>query len=263
MNSLRLLLLSLALTFSFTACGPADFEIDGEELELSELSDELTANSKFQTFKGKDDKFYFHLLAGNGEKVLQSQGYASLASAKSGINSVKTNGVNPNRYLFREAKDGTRYFVLQAANGKIIAVSEMYVSAANAQRGAEAVQNIIKTVAEQGPAAPGADRFETFQGLDKSYYWHLKAKNGQIILESQSYTTKAGANNAHATVRTNGVIEARYQVREAADGQFYFVLKAGNGKVIGLSEMYVSKANAERGIQAVITLLNDGVTSAQ
>ena len=43
---------------------------------------------QFQTFKGTDDRHYFHLKAPNGETILQSQGYASLAGAMTGVESV-------------------------------------------------------------------------------------------------------------------------------------------------------------------------------
>ncbi len=253
MTSLRLALLSLAL--AFTACGPADLELDGDEGLTLEVADELTANSRFETFKGKNGKFYFHLRAGNGEKVLQSQGYTTLASARGGIDSVKNNGLNEMRYLFREAVDGSRYFVLVAGNGRIIGVSEMYVSKSNAERGAQTVQNVLKAVVAVSPAVEGDARFETFKGLDEKFYFHLKAENGQLVLHSQSYASKAGATGGIDTVRSNGVNAARYQVREAADGQFYFVLKAGNGKVIGNSELYDSKAGAEAGIEATQAVL--------
>lgn len=251
MNALRLSLLALAV--AVTACGPADASIDGDE--FTDVSGELTASSHFETFTGKDGKFYFHLLAGNGQKVLASQGYASLSGAKGGIETVKTNGVNANRYLQREAVDGSNYFVLVAGNGQIVGVSEMYSSAANAAKGAATVQTIIGVVAATSPAAAGDTRFETFKGLDNKYYFHLKANNGEIVLQSQAYAAKSSATNGISSVRTNGANLARFEVREAKDGQYYFVLKAANGQVIGFSELYVSKSNAEAGVQSVYSLL--------
>lgn len=254
MNALRTSLLMLALTF--TACGPADAFIDGEDTSTMDAESELAASTgKFETFEGKDGQFYFHLLAGNGEKVLASQGYASLQGAQGGIDSVKANGGNTMRYLQREASDGSRYFVLTAANGAIIGMSEMYVSAANSERGAAAVQKVVANIVSSGAAAQGDTRFETFKGLDGKYYFHLKANNGQIVLQSQAYTTKASANNGVASVKTNGVIAARFELRAAADGQTYFVLKAANGAVIGRSELYATHANAERGMATVMTLV--------
>jgi hypothetical protein len=255
MNALRTSLLSL--TLMLTACGPADAYVDGEDtLDTAGAEADLTSQTgKFETFTGKDGKFYFHLLAGNGEKILASQGYATLQGARDGVTSVASNATSATRYLYREASDGSRYFVLTAVNGQIIGVSEMYATAANAERGALAVQACVKNIVSSGAALLGDTRFETFKGLDGKYYFHLKANNGQIVLQSQGYTTAASAANGVTSVRTNGVIAARFQVRAAADGQSYFVLKAANGAVIGRSEMYVSASNAQTGINAVIALI--------
>lgn len=259
MNALRTSLLTLVATFALTACGPADAFVaaDGEEATIDAESELAATIGKFETFEGKDGRHYFHLLAGNGQKVLASQGYSSLAAAVSGIESVRTNAVSSQRYLQREASDGSKYFVVTAANGAIIGVSEMYASAANATRGATAVQAVVKNIVSSGAALIGDTRFETFKGLDGKYYFHLKAKNGEIVLQSQGYTTKTSATNGIASVKTNGAVVARYEVRAAADGNSYFVLKATNGAVIGRSEMYVSKSGAESGIQAVVRLVGE------
>ena len=42
------------------------------------------------------------------------------------------------RYEVRESDDGQWYFVLLAANGEIVATSELYTRAEDAQRGIEA-----------------------------------------------------------------------------------------------------------------------------
>jgi len=254
MNALRTSLLMLAVTLA--ACGPSDAVIDGENDGTMDTESELAATTgRFEIFQGKDGQFYFHLLAGNGEKVLASQGYAAAAGAQGGIDSVKVNGANPMRYLQREASDGSRYFVLAAANGAIVGVSEMYATSSNADRGALTVQKVVANIVSSGTAAQTTTKFETFKGLDNKYYFHLKANNGQIVLQSQAYTTKASATNGVASVKSNGALTSRFEVRAAADGQFYFVLKASNGAVIGRGEMYASKANAERGVSTVVGLL--------
>ena len=254
MTALRTSLLMLAVTL--TACGPADAFVNDDLGETMDAESELAATTgRFETFVGKDGEHYFHLLAGNGEKVLASQGYSTAAAAQGGINSVASNGASATRYLQREASDGSRYFVLTATNGQIIGISEMYATSAGAERGAAAVQRVVANIVSSGAAIQGDTRFETFKGLDSKYYFHLKANNGQIVLQSQGYTTKAAATNGIASVKTNGAIAARFQVRAAADGQSYFVLKAGNGAVIGRSEMYESASNAQAGIAAVIALL--------
>ena len=42
-----------------------------------------------------------------------------------------------------------------------------------------------------------------------------------------------------------------YEISQASDGQYRFVLKAGNGEVILTSELYKAKASAENGIASV------------
>lgn len=45
--------------------------------------------------------------------------------------------------------------------------------------------------------------------------------------------------------------EAYYDLKKASDGQFYFNLVAPNGEPVATSEMYPTKSNAKRGIDAV------------
>lgn len=44
-----------------------------------------------------------------------------------------------------------------------------------------------------------------------------------------------------------------YELSKSSDGQFRFVLKAGNGETILTSELYKAKASAENGIASVQT----------
>ena len=42
-----------------------------------------------------------------------------------------------------------------------------------------------------------------------------------------------------------------YEISQAKDDQYRFVLKAGNGEVILTSELYKAKASAKNGIESV------------
>ncbi len=90
---------------------------------------------------------------------------------------------------------------------------------------------------------------------DKSgqFRFDLKANNGQIILSSEAYTTKAACNNGIASVRKNSQDDHKYDRLEAKNGSPYFNLKASNGQVIGTSEMYSSNSAMENGISSVKT----------
>jgi uncharacterized protein YegP (UPF0339 family) len=79
----------------------------------------------------------------------------------------------------------------------------------------------------------------------------LKAGNGQVILASEGYTTKAACENGIESVRKNSQEDARFDRLEAKNGKFYFNLKATNGQIIGNSEMYESVAARDNGIASV------------
>lgn len=255
----RIIIAAAAALLSLTACGIDEAQVGQDNIDVNDVSqDELTTlKGRFETFAGKDGQYYFHLLAGNGQKVLASEGYATKAGAEAGIASVKANGTSDMRYLQREASNGQFYFLLTASNGAIIGMSELYVSAANAARGQQSVMKVVANTVAQGDAQPlSAAKFETFKGLDGKYYFHVKALNGEIVLQSQAYASKTGATSGIASVQTNGISAARYTVLPAADGKYYFVLKATNGQVIGLSEMYASKSNAQRAVDSIVALFN-------
>lgn len=65
------------------------------------------------------------------------------------------------------------------------------------------------------------------------------------------YKGKASARNGIESVRKNSTDPARFDRRTNKRGQNYFVLKAGNGQVIGNSEGYESSKGMENGIKSV------------
>jgi uncharacterized protein YegP (UPF0339 family) len=210
----------------------------------------------FETFVGQDGQWYFHLLAGNGEKVLGSESYVSLAGAENGIGSVKANGVDLGNYDLLEAADGEWYFNVEAQNHEVVATSETYVSKSNAERGEETVLGLIVRNVRTEAAETGGARFETLLGQDGQVYFHLRAANGEIMLQSEGYVALAGALNGIESVRTNGRIPERYEVLEASNGeQWYFRLKAANYEVIGRGEMYASEYNAQRAVDTLVALI--------
>jgi uncharacterized protein len=83
---------------------------------------------KFELKKSKNDKYFFNLLAGNGQIIMVSEMYETKASAQNGIASVKKNAADDARYDRKNGKDGSPYFVLKAGNHQVIAQSQMYAS---------------------------------------------------------------------------------------------------------------------------------------
>lgn len=97
---------------------------------------------KFEIYKSeKNNQFYFRLKAGNGQVVLQSQGYKEKAGAKNGIDSVTKNSKDTKNFEKKESSNGKSYFNLKSTNKQVIGASQMYTSAEGRDKGVEAVKN--------------------------------------------------------------------------------------------------------------------------
>lgn len=97
-----------------------------------------------------------------------------------------------------------------------------------------------------------AGTFEIKRAKDRSHYFVLKAGNGQVVLQSEMYTTKVACDNGIGSVMENASDDTKFAHLRAKSGQYYFNLKAKNGQIIGTSEMYESKASCENGIKSVM-----------
>lgn len=94
--------------------------------------------------------------------------------------------------------------------------------------------------------------YEIFQSeKTEKYHFRLKAGNGEQILQSQAYKDKGGCENGVESVRKNGKDESKFEKKEASNGKFFFVLKAGNGQIIGQSQQYKTESGRDNGIVSV------------
>lgn len=94
----------------------------------------------FEIYKDKADEFRFRLKASNGQKILASEGYTDKSSCKNGIESVKNNAPDDNRYERKQSSSGKYMFNLKAANHQIIGTSELYESERSRDNGIESVK---------------------------------------------------------------------------------------------------------------------------
>ncbi len=86
---------------------------------------------------------------------------------------------------------------------------------------------------------------------DDQYHFHLKAANGQVILSSQMYKSKAAALNGIESVQKNCGNDNCWERNTAKNGKLYFNLKSTNGQIIGTSQMYAGESGMENGIESI------------
>lgn len=96
-----------------------------------------------------------------------------------------------------------------------------------------------------------AGKFEVYKDKAGEHRFRLKAGNGQNILASEGYKSKASCANGIKSVQSNCADDNCFGRKETKSGKHYFVLKARNHQVIGQSQYYDSASSMESGIASV------------
>ena len=96
-----------------------------------------------------------------------------------------------------------------------------------------------------------AAKFELYKDKAGEFRFRLKAGNGETILTGEGYSSKDGALNGIESVKKNAADPARFEIKEAKNGNPYFILKAANHQTIGQSGIYSSAAACDGGMNSV------------
>lgn len=96
-----------------------------------------------------------------------------------------------------------------------------------------------------------AGKFEIYKDSAGEFRFRLKASNGQKILASEGYGSRASCDNGIESVRENAPSDSRYVRKETQSGKYMFNLRAANNQVIGTSESYETAAGRDNGIESV------------
>lgn len=94
-------------------------------------------------------------------------------------------------------------------------------------------------------------KFVITKRANGEFQFNLKANNGQTILASEGYVSKANCLNGIESVKRNSQDDSKFDSKTSSNGKPYFNLKATNGQIIGNSEMYESVAAKDNGIASV------------
>lgn len=101
---------------------------------------------KFEVYKDKGGEYRFRLKAANGQNILSSEGYKTKASCMNGVESVKKNSQDPDRFAKKTTPSGKFRFNLTSTNGQVVGTSQSYASDSGCRNG-------MKSVAECAPGA--------------------------------------------------------------------------------------------------------------
>lgn len=95
-------------------------------------------------------------------------------------------------------------------------------------------------------------KFEVYQsGKNKEFRFRLKADNGQTILSSEGYATKASCMNGIESVKKNSSDVKRFSKTKTPTNMFRFALTAANSQIVGTSQNYKTESGRDNGIESV------------
>ena len=106
--------------------------------------DERSAYSGKWVIEKDDDTYMAKLFASNGELLLNSESYVSYASAKSAIETIKTNGIAGN-FIIDSDKKGRYFFKLRSVQKATLCIGETYAQLSACQSAIESVRRFLKT----------------------------------------------------------------------------------------------------------------------
>jgi uncharacterized protein YegP (UPF0339 family) len=96
-----------------------------------------------------------------------------------------------------------------------------------------------------------AGKFECYKDKAGQFRFRLKASNGQTILSSEGYKSKASCDNGIESVKKNCRDDDCFEKKQTPSGMYRFSLKSTNGQVIGTSQNYKSASGCNNGIKSV------------
>jgi uncharacterized protein len=256
MTFLRHTLTTLALSASLfgVACTADNAGNESANTTNSVVDNVMDADhaqpSRWDISRNYDGEWFFHLLGPKGEIYLFSQGYVEKPSSYNGILSVEENGVHLENYEVVEIGPEEFSFVLRAGNNQVIADGAKFRTPVEAEAGILEARDLVAAVVQYKAAKTDGARFDLWRDQDdKEWYFVMRADDGRVLLESESYTGRTGALNGIDSVRENGKQLEKYDIVIDADGTIGISLKAGNGQEIAENGPLASEQDA----QALVT----------
>jgi uncharacterized protein len=131
--------------------GKREEELVARDNEVKDLSADKTPVGKYVITKAKNGEFYFNLKATNGQVILTSVMYSTMADCTDAIFLVREVSSDDKWYERKTSSDNKPFFTLKTSDGHIIGKSEMYESMANMEKGIASVKRngISSSVVEE------------------------------------------------------------------------------------------------------------------
>ena len=226
---------------------------------------------KYEIIK-KHGGFYFLLKANNGQLLLESSGYTSLAGAKKAVETFKK-AVEVGEFSIDVDKNGNFKFILRtSARSQMHYHGETYRTRQSAEKAILSVKKFaFKSIVKRAEENDEDDAVETMPVVTKplapeenkmggkyvieerfgKYYFLLKANNGQLLLESPAFTSEQGAIGGIETFK-KAAATGIFVTDMDKKGKFRFILRLNaRSHKHYFGESYSTRQSAENSVHSV------------
>lgn len=94
--------------------------------------------------------------------------------------------------------------------------------------------------------------FQIYKDKSNKHRFRLKAKNGENIISSQAYASRATCMKGIKSVAKHSTNKENFKTKENKAGKWNFNLIAGNNRVIATSQSYADRSSMNKGIKSVM-----------
>ncbi len=212
----------------------------------------------------QNGEHYFQFNSNDGNEILNSQAYQSEDARDNGVESVKSNSGNADRYENHQSNDGKYYFTLKAGNNQEIGRSPGFDTEAARQN---AIDTLHRTGTGQSNDAhalteeTNVDR-DKIEGID-GYHAHMdisaapqaKGKPEKKKRKKRKKSDKPKKEKVY--LRTGDYLfnEVKYQTMRSANEKHYFVFRDKDEKTILISTNirgYETESDVDAAIENVL-----------
>jgi len=106
-------------------------------------------------------------------------------------------------------------------------------------------------------------KFVIKTGKHHQFFFDLKADNGEVIITSDAFHTKAACNSGIEALKAVVRDDNKFERMKAATEHYYFIIKGANGKQIAKSVLFPTPAERNAAIKSIEAEAHDAVVAEE
>ena len=247
---------------------PVVAPVAGKDEEAEEVEKAKTMG-KWVIKKKSEEDYIWNLIANNGEIILASESYSTVAGAKSGLVNIKES-IYQDRFQIHSDKNDHFFFKLKNGANKLQGMGQVYSTKQSAKNSiesvkrfcdaAEVVEDVVEELTyvkyEEKEPLDLSDVKDAYRGkwlivkVEDDYQAKLQASNGEIILVTERYASASSVNSAIDNIKKNAA-DANFVIDKDKNNRFFYRLRNDLNATLAIGETYENKASCANSIESV------------